>query len=423
MNINTLEVWMDAATLGPMLRIGTLHHDRGNIRFEYTNEWLTHANRFAVDPHLMLSEGTFHPHPNLGSFGMLLDSSPDRWGQTLMKRREVLLAQEEGRKTRTLYAWDYLLGVQDLTRQGALRFKPEGSAIFLGDHKRAAPPVTHLHELEGIAWELSSKRIEDLNALRRWLGVLVAPGSSLGGARPKANFTEKDGSLWIAKFPAKDDDRDAGAWEMLTHGLAVKSKINVPAAKLCKFGNAHHTFCIKRFDRESEQRIFYASAMNLLSATKSEGYSYLDLAQLLQNQGDPNFIGKDLEQLFRRVIFNVLVGNRDDHLRNHGFILCKDGWRLSPAFDVNPNIDKADHVLNLDDSNSQPNVQTIIETAEFYQLTKDKALKIFADIAHVVSNWRSDAQKLRIANADIQLMSSAFWHFEEGDGRTLDLLG
>ncbi len=225
-----LEVWLDS-DLGPPCQVGTLAHDRGQIRFHYERSWLHDPRAFALDPNLSLDDAPFFPKPELGNFGVFLDSSPDRWGQTLMKRRQALQAKDEKRTVRTLYAWDYLIGVQDFTRQGALRFRLVGTEVFLGDEKMAAPPITTLRELEAVAYQLSSRRIDDLDALRRWLAVLVAPGASLGGARPKANFTEADGSLWIGKFPARDDDRDVGAWEYVVHSLARKAGMDVPAAK------------------------------------------------------------------------------------------------------------------------------------------------------------------------------------------------
>lgn len=408
MNTNTLEVWVDSDVLGGMHRIGTLHHDRGNIRFEYYKEWLTHPSVFNIDPHLSLDKGAFHPRPEMGSFGMLLDSSPDRWGQTLMKRREAMEAKEEARTARTLYAWDYLIGVQDQTRQGALRFKYEGTDCFLGNYDLATPPVCQLRELEDIAFNLSNKRIDDIDKLKRWLSVLVAPGSSLGGARPKANFTETDGSLWIAKFPAKDDDRDIAAWEMLVHKLADKAKIDVPPSKLLKLDRNYHTFCVKRFDRVGDRRVFFASAMTMLSAVDSDNWSYLNLAEVIQEQGDPDFIKEDLTQLFRRVVFNIMTGNRDDHLRNHGFVLNKKGWRLSQAFDVNPNIDKPHHVLNINDSDNSPDLEIAIATASFYSLTDSVAKGIVDEIKDVVDEWRSEAVKMKIPMADIEIMKSAF---------------
>ncbi|OWT61968.1 type II toxin-antitoxin system HipA family toxin [Candidimonas nitroreducens] len=404
---NTLDVWLND-DLGPARQVGTLAHDRGQIRFHYERDWLQDPRAFALDPDLSLDEYPFFPKPELGNFGIFLDSSPDRWGQTLMKRREALQAKDEQRSPRTLYAWDFLIGVQDLTRQGALRFRRPGTGAFLGDEKMAAPPVTTLRELEAVAYQLSSRRIDDLDALRKWLAVLVAPGASLGGARPKANFTETDGSLWIGKFPAKDDDRDIGAWEYVVHQLAQEAGIDVPPAKLIKLNNDFHTFCVQRFDRANSSRRFYASAMTLLRKTQSEGTSYLELAQFIRAQGDAEHADADLEQLFRRVTFNVAVGNRDDHLRNHGFVLGKTGWRLAPAFDVNPNIDKAEHVLNIDDVDNRPSLETVLSTAAFYGLDDVQARKIVDDVVMVVDHWQDAARRMRISGADIDLTAGAF---------------
>jgi len=403
----TLEVWLDS-DLGPMARIGSLSHDRGQIRFAYDKGWIHDPRAFAVDPDLSLGGQAFFPNPELGNFGIFLDSSPDRWGQTLMKRREALQAKDEQRVPRNLYAWDYLIGVQDFTRQGALRFRKEGEETFLGAEKLAAPPVTSLRELQVVATQLTSKKLNDLDALRQWLAVLVAPGASLGGARPKANFTEQDGSLWIGKFPAKDDDRDIAAWEYLAYLLAQNAGIVVPEARLLSLGKDFRTLGVKRFDRSGAQRRFYASAMTLLRKEHSEGTSYLEIAQFLRSQGDGAHVGGDLEQLYRRVAFNVAIGNRDDHLRNHGFILAKNGWRLSPAFDMNPNIDKADHVLNIDDTDNRPKLQTVIATATFYGLNAPRARAIVDEVMQAVRPWREVAASLKLARADILLMEAAF---------------
>ncbi|WP_417251697.1 type II toxin-antitoxin system HipA family toxin [Castellaniella sp.] len=404
---NTLEVWLDD-DLGPARQVGTLAHDRGQVRFHYEHDWLQDPRAFALDPDLSLDEHPFFPKPELGNFSIFLDSSPDRWGQTLMKRREALQAKDEQRSPRTLYAWDFLIGVQDLTRQGALRFRRPGTEAFLGDEEMAAPPVTTLRELEAVAYQLSNRRIDDLDALRKWLAVLVAPGASLGGARPKANFTEADGSLWIGKFPARDDDRDIGAWEYVVHQLAQKAGIDVPPARLIKLNNDFHTFCVQRFDRANGSRRFYASAMTLLRKTQSEGTSYLELAQFIRAQGDAEHADADLEQLFRRVAFNVAVGNRDDHLRNHGFVLGKTGWRLAPAFDVNPNIDKAEHVLNIDDVDNRPSMETVISTAAFYGLDDGPARQVTEEVAAAVDRWQDAARRAGISGADIDLTAGAF---------------
>lgn len=402
-----LEVWLDG-DLGQPCLVGTLAHDRGQIRFRYERAWLRDARAFALDPDLSLDDAPFFPKPELGNFGIFLDSSPDRWGQTLMKRREALQARDEKRTPRTLYAWDFLIGVQDFTRQGALRFRLAGTEEFLGNEKMAAPPITTLRELEAVAYQLSSRRIDDLDALRKWLAVLVAPGASLGGARPKANFTEADGSLWIGKFPARDDDRDIGAWEHLVHGLALKAGVDVPAAKAVRLNNAFHTFCVQRFDRSHGARRFYASAMTLLRKEQSEGTSYLELAQFLRSQGDGAHADADLEQLFRRVAFNVAVGNRDDHLRNHGFVLGETGWRLAPAFDVNPNVDKAEHVLNLDDADHRPSLATVLATAAFYGLTAERGRQVVEEVASAVDGWEDAARQAGIARGDVELTAGAF---------------
>jgi serine/threonine-protein kinase HipA len=246
---NSVDVWLDADFVVDPIRVGALAHDRGAVRFTYDPKWLQHPLSFSLDPDLSLGEGAFHPRPEQGNFRVFDDSAPDRWGQMLMRRREALNAKDEGRTARTLYAWDFLMGVRDLTRQGALRFQRAGENGFLADEPRAAPPVVGLRELESVALEITAKRLDDLDALRRWLAVLVAPGASLGGARPKANFTAKDGSLWIAKFPSRDDERDIGAWESLTHTLAQRAGIDVPPADTHSFNSEFHTFSVRRFDR------------------------------------------------------------------------------------------------------------------------------------------------------------------------------
>lgn len=402
-----LEVWLDGE-FASACRVGTLAHDRGQVRFHYEPQWLRSPYAFALDPDLSLDAQPFFPKPEFGNFGIFLDSSPDRWGQTLMKRREALQARDDSRPPRALYAWDFLIGVQDATRQGALRFRASDSTEFLGNEKLAAPPVTTLRELEAVATQLTGKRIDDLDALRRWLAVLVAPGASLGGARPKANFTESDGTLWIGKFPARDDDRDIGAWEYLTHQLARKACIDVPDARMVRMNHEFHTFCVKRFDRVGATRRFYASAMTLLGKVKSEGTSYLEIAQFLRRLGDAAHVAGDLAQLFRRVAFNVAVGNRDDHLRNHGFILGTTGWRLAPAFDVNPNIDKAEHVLNIDDIDNRPSLELVLQTAAFYGLSTAAAKEIIEEVVDVVAGWRGLAKRMGLASADVALTEVAF---------------
>jgi serine/threonine-protein kinase HipA len=416
----SLEVWLDVDFLPERIQVGTLAYDRDAVRFSYDPAWLRHPLSFALDPDLTLGEGAFHPRPEHGNFRIFDDSAPDRWGQMLMRRREALAAKDEGRPPRTLRAWDFLAGVQDLTRPGALRFRRPNTTAFLADDTLSIPPVAHLRELERVADELTAKRNDNLDSLRRWLAVLVAPGSSLGGARPKANFVETDGTLWIAKFPARDDERDVGAWEGLAYGLAKRSRVEIADSKLRSFGSNFHTFSVQRFDRMSGRRRFYASAMALLRKDHSEGVSYLELAEFLHRQGAKDHIAADLEQLYRRVVFNVAIGNRDDHLRNHGFLLTPTGWRLAPAFDLNPNLDKAEHVLNLDETDSRPSLATVIETAEWYVSSKDRGAQIVAEVVGETRLWRQAAVRAGISRADIELTAAAF---AETDGYSQHLSG
>lgn len=402
-----LEVWIDAAQIGPACRVGWLHHDRGQLRFHYEREWLRHPASFAIDPDLSLDAAPFFPRPEAGNFGVFLDSAPDRWGQTLMKRREALEAKAAGRPPRTLYTWDYLIGVQDETRVGALRFRrPDGE--FVSQHPLAAPPVAHLRELEAVAHAITAKRIDDLDALRRWLGVLLAPGASLGGARPKASFRDNDGSLWIAKFPARDDDYDIGAWEWVVHRLASDAGIDVPPARLLTLTGSYRSYAVRRFDRAADRRICYASAMTMLRRDQSEGCSYLDLAEFLRTQGDRAQMAHDLRQLFRRVLFNICVGNRDDHLRNHGFLLSPSGWRLAPAFDVNPSLDKSTHVLDIDYGDNRPSLSSAVETAEWYGVKAKQAEEILIEVRAVVRRWREVARGAGLSEAEVAYMEGAF---------------
>lgn len=409
MHNHELEAWIDIQFIAPNpIKVGSLKHDRGNIRFQYDSRWLDHPRSFDIDPDLSLDKAVFHPDPSQGNFGVFLDSSPDRWGQTLMKRREAMEAKEQSRPAKNLYAWDYLVGVQDQTRQGAIRFKYPNTDQFVSFHQLSAPPVTQLAELESIAKQLTNKQIDDLTQLKKWLSVLVAPGASLGGARPKANFTEKNGALWIAKFPANDDDRDIGAWEMLAHQLARKCKIDLPEARLIKLGSNFRTFIVQRFDRSNGQRIHFASAMTMLKQTSNNDVGYFDIANLIMKRGAKGHIKRDLEQLFRRLVFNVAISNRDDHLRNHGFILEPTGWRLSPAYDLNPNIDKAGHTLNLDINNNLLEVHELVTTADYYDLTYDQATKITSEVVEIVKSWKAVAKNLGISNGEIEIMQPAF---------------
>lgn len=402
----SLQVWLDDPAFGGLQHIGTLHKiGQDGVRFAYAKEWLKNPVAFQLDPALTLDSGDFYPANS--NFGVFLDSCPDRWGQVLMQRRETFEAKEADRTKKTLGPWEFLCGVQDYTRMGALRFSAPNEDVYLANELLAAPPFTKLAELQQVAFELSRKKIEDMSKLRQWLKVLVAPGASLGGARPKANLLEA-GHLWIAKFPAADDDRDVALWEKLLHDLAAACGIDVPQSRVERVGHEYHTFMVKRFDREGESRRFFTSAMTLLNKTDKEPAAYPDLAEFISMKGSPSHIDEDLTQLFRRVVFNVATANRDDHLRNHGFMHTPDGWRLSKAYDMNPSVKKDEHVLGLDEGLHEPSLLTVLETATYYRLSDLDALALVRQMLAVVATWKVRAKALGIAAADIHEMDSLF---------------
>jgi serine/threonine-protein kinase HipA len=397
--------------------VGTIFHTRGQFSFAYSKEWLQSPQRFWLDPELELYAGEHHASG--GNFRIFLDSAPDRWGRLLMERREALQAEEQGRAARTLREWDFLIGVQDITRMGALRFRVDNSSDFLDNQMLAAPPVTSLPELQTISRALEEKSAKSNAQLTRWLAALVAPGSSLGGARPKANFLQLDGSLWIAKFPSRADRRDVAAWEMLLHGMAKDAGITVPESHLLWLGGkdtlgTHRCFCVQRFDRvdskqQFKERRFFVSAMTLLRADDGQqSHSYQDLAAFIAQHGAAGKIKEDLEQLFRRAAFNIMVSNRDDHLRNHGFIREATGWRLSPAYDMNPNPEKYEHALAIALNDPRPNIETLLATAAHYRLSSVEAKRVVDEVAGVVGTWKARAAQFKISGSEIQLMTGAF---------------
>jgi len=410
---HAFEVHLAAADLGVQQRVGTLfrHETRTDLpaSFEYDESWLKSERAFVLDPRLELWTGEQHPPSQAPAFGIFMDSAPDRWGRVLMERREVAAAERQHRKPRILQEFDFLLGVNDRTRSGALRFRSVAGGPFLDDQENAAPPVTSLRELAHISQRIEDVGAEKLPQYEQWLTMLIAPGTSLGGARPKANFTDADGRLWIAKFPSHEDRYDVGAWEFLVHELAAKAGIWVPDARLEKLTEKYGTYCVSRFDRVGESRRMFASAMTMLERQDGDGgASYLDLAEFISDNGAADHIERDLEQLFRRAAFNVLVGNRDDHLRNHGFIREPSGWRLSPAYDVNPNVNKAAHTLTFDGSNPAPSIELVLSTADLYRLDTAKAKKIVADVRAAVATWNDRAAALGIPRSEVARMETVF---------------
>lgn len=399
-----VEVWLDQdespALVGHLVR--TASRTGHSVRFEYTDEWLASPKVLDLDPELMLVSGPLYAAAGADQLaGIFTDCSPDRWGKMLMDRREAIEARDEKRRPQTLRAWDYLLGVHDESRMGALRLRDPEKGDFLDDRALSAPPSTELRALEAAAAMVERGDDERVD---KWIRQLIAPGASLGGARPKAGFRDMDGTLWLAKFPSSEDRRDVGLWEYLLYCMSIDAGIDMPPARALRLSDRGHTFAVRRFDRLGASRRLYTSAMTRLQAKESDGHSYLDIIQVIEIGGDAGQIGPDLEQLFRRVLFNVLVGNRDDHLRNHGFLCGERGWVLSPAFDVNPNPDKHVHVLALDDVDPAPDSRLVMSTADYYRLKPARAKAIESEVRAVVSGWERRAQALGLPRAETELM-------------------
>jgi serine/threonine-protein kinase HipA len=405
------EFMLDAQLMGVL----TAQYIRGKeiFSFEYAETWVNSQNPILfLDPHLGFYKGKQYLPEEKNNFGIFLDSSPDRWGRLLMRRREAWQAKVEGRDERTLFESDFLLGVYDGHRMGGLRFKLIEDGPFMNDHKKmATPPWTSLRELEHASLQLERDDAMNDPEYAQWLNVLLDPGSSLGGARPKASVMDENSHLWIAKFPSSRDEKNSGAWEMVLHELAQACGIHVAEARLQKFSGKHHTFLSKRFDRTTDQkRIHFASAMTLLGlqdgADHIDGIGYLDLAGFIMQHSPA--AKEDLEQLWRRMAFNVLVSNTDDHLRNHGFLLTSEGWRLSPAYDMNPNEMGHGLTLNISENSNDLDVSLAIETAHLYHLKKETAERILKDMHQEISNWRAVSKGLGISNSEIELTKRAF---------------
>lgn len=380
--------------------------------FEYHTDWIKKGPRHLLDPDLEFYSGKQFLSDEKPNFGMFLDSSPDRWGRVLMRRREAAIARSENRASKTLLESDYLLGVYDQHRMGGIRFKLDPAGQFLNDDKSmSTPPWSSIGELERISLRIEEDDAIDDPDYLRWLHVLMAPGSSLGGARPKASVMGREKKLWIAKFPSKEDIFDVGGWEMVTHALAIKAGIIVPDANVRKFNSRHHTFLSRRFDRTAQgERIHFASAMTLLGHIDGQGHeegvSYLDLVDFITSQGAN--VKKDLRQLWRRIVFSIFVSNTDDHLRNHGFLLSPDGWALSPAYDINPIETATGLSLNISMNDNALDLDLAMEVHEYFRLDKDEAGQIIQEVRSAVQSWRSVASHFGISRSEQDLKAPAF---------------
>jgi serine/threonine-protein kinase HipA len=376
--------------------------------FEYDADWIRSKEQQLLDPDIAWFSGPQYPNGK-ENFGVFMDSMPDTWGRTLMKRRAAQLAKEAGKPAPVLYDIDFLLGVYDETRMGALRFRLKRDGPFLDDNTgNPAPPWATIRELQHGAAVLESD--EDSAEVKKMLAILIAPGSSLGGARPKANITDENGHLWIAKFPSKADTIDKAAWEYIAYKLAFQCGVLMPESRIEKVAGKFHTFFTKRFDRQLHERIHFASAMTMTGQNedtiKANPASYLDMAEFIQYNGAQN--KQDLHQLWRRIVFHIAISNTDDHLRNHGFILTENGWVLSPAFDINPSVDKDGLALNIDTQNNAMDFELARSVGEYFQLGVAEMNKIITDVKKAVSGWKKIAQKTGISRVEQELMSGAF---------------
>jgi serine/threonine-protein kinase HipA len=416
-----IAVYADWVPSDEPFRLGTLwaHAAKGSETFSFVfdDEALIRQelNAYQLDPHLELHSGPQYCPQGLANFGLFLDSSPDRWGRMLMKRRldrqkRIGVAPADKR----LFESDYLLGVHDEFRVGALRFRLNDQGNYLDDNRhQAAPPFVQLRALEEASLSLERNPDDDSARVDDWLRMLISPGGSLGGARPKASVVDPDGNLWIAKFPSMRDSRDMGAWELLAITLAKACGINVPEAEVRKFSSDHRTFLVRRFDRTEEgDRLHFASAMTLTGHKDGEdeatGVSYLELAQVLIQHGANT--NKDLRELWTRIVFNMHVSNTDDHLRNHGFLLdSARGWLLSPAYDINPIPDGgAGLKLNVNQDNNDLDVELALSVAPVFRLDSEDARAIVDHVKLVTSQWRNIAQQLGLSQREVKDMEYAF---------------
>jgi serine/threonine-protein kinase HipA len=412
---DTVQVCVDLEYIGEPVLMGFLNCQNAGsgeiFSFEYERSWLQRAEVFAFDPDLGLVAGPQYPASDRATFGIFLDSSPDRWGRVLMQRRENTQSRREKRRPRTLTEWDFLLGVHDETRLGALRFRAVADPRFIDSDKRfAAPPITTLRELQAASLHFEQHLDdEDHPDYEHWLSQLFAPGTSLGGARPKASVRDEAGILCMAKFPSRQDTRDVGAWELLAHRLAAGAGIIVPEARPLRLPDSPYTtFLVKRFDRTPRGgRRAFVSAMTLTQRVDGEaGASYLELVDLLQSRGADT--KADCEQLFRRVIFSILIHNTDDHLRNHGFFIDAQGIRLSPAYDINPSIERRELSLAINEVETACDVSIAMDACQDYGLTRQAADGLLKQVRAAVTPWRSEADRLGIPKSEQALIAAAF---------------
>lgn len=397
----------------PRLFIGYLYFEfingKENYSMEFSKEFLeSELSKMFLDTDLYLFPSRQYLPNDKKIFGFLSDLAPDRWGRTLIKRRENILAKKEKRNVRTLNELDYLLEVSDESRIGAIRLSKDGINYLSNLKEMEVPPFEFIRKLETASREYEN----DENLMNdKWLKQLIGPGSSLGGARPKATVKDTNGDLWIAKFPSKHDEIDTGAWEKTCYDLAKLCGLKVCESKLVKYSKNGSTFLIKRFDRENNERIHFISSMTALGLKDGDGanngFGYLDILSFIKS--NCKNVEENLTELFKRVVFNMCVGNSDDHFRNHGFVYKEKALELSPVYDINPNPDANYLSLNIDDNSSLISIDTLLNSYKYYELKEKDALKIINEIKETVRlNYKNIALKNGISESSLNYMDNAF---------------
>ena len=410
-----LYVYADFDWLKEIELIGELGYEslRGSdsYGFCYNDEWLKDYGGLFLSDDLNNYPGQQYTAPGKDIFGCFSDALPDRWGRTLINRREQILAKEENRPVRRLSSFDYLIGIEDFSRMGAFRFRESigGDYINVSEILRI-PPLTDIRELIAASSEIEKSEDENRLPEMRWIAQLVQPGSSLGGARPKASVIDENKILHIAKFPSRKDDYDVGLWEHFSHLLAKKAGVNAADTRVISTSNKYHTLLSRRFDRRKDsKRIHFASAMTLLGLNDGDnantGHGYLDIVDfILQNCTN---VEDNLQELYRRVAFNICIGNSDDHFRNHGFLLTAKGWTLSPAYDMNPTLNGYQSLL-INSSTNKSDLNELLNSCEEYMLQKQSAQQIISEVLNAVKEWRSLATRLGIATSEQERFASVF---------------
>lgn len=402
--------WLDKPEL-----VGELCYEklRGSesYAFRFDDNWLKFHAGIKLSEDINNYPGLQYTQPGNDIFGCFSDALPDRWGRTLLKRREQIQASEEKRAVRNLSAFDYLMGIDDFSRMGGFRLKRELDGDFINvSPSLKIPPLTELRQLVLASQEVEKSEENDVLPEKKWIAQLIQPGTSLGGARPKAGVLDDSGNLCIAKFPSRKDDYDTGLWEHFSHLLARKAGINAAQTKVLGGLGKYHTLLSKRFDRTDEgKRIHFASSMSLIGLRDGDnaqgGYGYLNIVDfILQSCCD---VEKNLQELYRRVAFNICIGNSDDHFRNHGFLLTPRGWTLSPAYDMNPTLNEYQSLL-INESSNKADIRTLLESCESYMIKKEVAENIIRQVQAAVAGWENLAVLLQIPAREVTMFKDRF---------------